>query len=134
MVSLSLSLLVNAFPSEMVTLSMFARRTLGLLDTGRDALVRLAPNRGTTDVEARSMKIEEVHFNHDTSSASADALSIRKNAAGGPIVAPEWKDGQIPQPAAYASAAIGNQVSIKARFSGGPLNGSREIRAIDACL
>ncbi len=80
------------------------------------------------------MKIEEVHFNHDTSSASADALSIRKNAAGGPIVAPEWKEGQTPQPAAYASAAIGNQVSIKARFSGGPLNGSREIRAIDAYL
>ncbi len=80
------------------------------------------------------MKIEEVHFNHDTSAASSDALNIRKNAAGGLIVAPEWKDGQSPQPAAYASAAIGNEVTIKCRFSGGPPNGSRKIRAIDAYL
>jgi hypothetical protein len=80
------------------------------------------------------VKIEEVHFNHDTSAASSDALNIRKNAAGGLIVAPEWKDGQSPQPAAYASAAIGNEVTIKCRFSGGPPNGSRKIRAIDAYL
>ena len=80
------------------------------------------------------MKIEEVHFNHDTSSASSDALNIRKNASGGPIVAPEWKSGQIPQPAAYASAAIGNQVAIKAKFSQGPSDGALQIRAIDAYL
>src|SRR5258708_26609872 len=92
------------------------------------------PCRGNSHQEARSVKIEEVHFNHDTSAASSDALNIRKNAAGGLIVAPEWKDGQSPQPAAYASAAIGNEVTIKCRFSGGPPNGSRKIRAIDAYL
>src|SRR5258707_14999074 len=78
------------------------------------------------------MKIEEVHFNHDTSSASSDALNIRKNASGGPIVAPEWKSGQIPKPPAYASAAIGIKVTIKANFWQAPANGARQIPGFDA--
>ena len=78
------------------------------------------------------MRVEEVHFNHDTSAATGDALNIRVNASGGPIIAPEWKRGTPPQPAAYAAAVLGAQVTIKARFSGGPADGSRRIRAIDA--
>jgi len=80
------------------------------------------------------VKIEEVHFNHDVTSASADALNIRKNAGGLPIQAPEWKDGQPPQPAAYAAAALGSQVTIRAKFSGGPPHRAVKIRAIDAYL
>lgn len=80
------------------------------------------------------MKIEEIHFNHDVTSASSDALNIRVNAGGAAIQAPEWKDGLAPLAAAYAAAALGLQVTIRARFSGGPPNGSRKIRAIDAYL
>jgi hypothetical protein len=77
------------------------------------------------------MKIEEVHFNHDLNAATSDALTICKNAAAmARITAPEWKAGQPSQPAAYASAALGAQVTIKAKFSGGPAEGVREIRAI----
>jgi len=78
------------------------------------------------------MHVEEVHFNHDTNSATSDALSIRKTASGDPIQAPEWKRGLTAQPAAYAAAALGANVTIKARFSGGPANEAREIRAVDA--
>jgi hypothetical protein len=77
------------------------------------------------------MQVEEVHFNHDPSGASADALIIRKGPGGSPIQAPEWRRGFTPQPAAYASAPLGATVTIKARFSGGPPNGSRRIRAVD---
>lgn len=80
------------------------------------------------------MRVEEVHFNHDPNAATADALNIRVNAAGTAIVAPEWKRGAVPKPAAYAIAPLGPQVTIKARFSDGPTEGSRRIRAIDAWL
>jgi len=79
------------------------------------------------------MKLDEVHFNHDINAATSDALTICKNAAAmARITAPEWKAGQTPQPAAYASAALGGQVTIKAKFSGGPADGVRKIRAISA--
>lgn len=79
------------------------------------------------------MKVEEIHFNHDVNSANSDAFNIRKNfAASGAIQAPEWKNGFPPQPAAYAVAALGNQVTIKAKFSGGPPGSTQKIRAIDA--
>jgi hypothetical protein len=80
------------------------------------------------------MRVEEVHFNHDTAAAVGDALNIRVNASGTPIQAPEWKRGFTAQPAAYAAAALGGQVTIKARFSGGPPDASRKIRAVDAWL
>ena len=80
------------------------------------------------------MKIDEVHFNHDQGSAAADALNIRWNQAGQPIVAPEWKDGQPPSPAAYARDALGSTVTIKARITGGPANATRKIRAVDPYL
>lgn len=78
------------------------------------------------------MRVEEVHFNHDVNSATSDALNIRKTASGNPIRAPEWKRGSQTQPAAYAAAALGAQVTIKARFSGGPSDAARKIRAVDA--
>ncbi|MEK6303607.1 MAG: hypothetical protein AABO41_23125 [Acidobacteriota bacterium] len=78
------------------------------------------------------MRVEEVHFNHDNNSATSDALNIRKNAKGDSIEAPEWKRGLPAQPAAYAAAALGAQVTIKARFSSGPANEARKIRAVDA--
>jgi hypothetical protein len=78
------------------------------------------------------MQVEEIHFNHDTGGASADALTIRKGPGGSPIQAPEWRRGFTPQPAAYASAALGPTITIKARFSGGPPGGTRQIRALDA--
>jgi hypothetical protein len=79
------------------------------------------------------MKVEEVHFNHDPSSASSDALTIRENGSPGTLIqAPEWRAGLAAKPAAYAAQALGSQVTIKARFSGGPPKGKVRIRAIDA--
>jgi hypothetical protein len=78
------------------------------------------------------MRIEEVHFNHDPAAATSDALTIRTSVTGLPIRAPEWRRGLPPQPIAYASARLGPTVKIRARFSGGPRNGARHIRAIDA--
>jgi hypothetical protein len=78
------------------------------------------------------MQVEEVHFNHQSGSAAADALTIRKGPGGSPIQAPEWRRGFTPLPAAYASAPLGSTVTIKARFSGGPPGGTRQIRARDA--
>lgn len=78
------------------------------------------------------MQVEEVHFNHDPSSISSDAITIRKNQAGNPIQAPEWKRGLPAQPAAYAAAPLSAAVTIKARFSGGKPDSSVKIRAVDA--
>ena len=80
------------------------------------------------------MRVEEIHFNHDESSASSDAFNLRHSASGQPIHAPEWKYGQTPQPAAYARAAISPPVTIRAQFRAGPQNGALRIRAIDAYL
>lgn len=77
------------------------------------------------------MKIDEVHFNHDTSSATSDAFNIRQNASGSAIVAPEWKDGNPSQPVAYARFELGPAVTIKARITGASPNASIKIRAID---
>ena len=78
------------------------------------------------------MQVEEVHFNHDPSSMSFDAITIRKSQSGNPIQAPEWKRGLPPQPAAYAAAPLGTTVTIKARFSGGKPDSAVKIRAVDA--
>ena len=78
------------------------------------------------------MRVEEVHFNHDPSAATHDALTIRTNATGTPITAPEWRRGFTPQAAAYASAPLSSPVTIRARFSGGPVSGTVKIRALDA--
>ncbi len=77
------------------------------------------------------MQVDEIHFNHDTTSASHDALTICRNGLSGAIVAPEWKRGFPSQPAAYARDALISPITIKAKFSGGPQNAARKIRAID---
>ena len=77
------------------------------------------------------MKIDEVHLNHDPNAATSDAFNIRQNASGSPIAAPEWKDGMLPKPAAYARSELGPNITIKARITGGPPNGTRKVRAID---
>jgi len=80
-----------------------------------------------------AMRVDEVHFNHDPDAATSDALTIRQDgAAGSLITAPEWRAGQPAKPAAYAAAALGAEVWIKVRFSGGPRDGKLRIRAIDA--
>jgi hypothetical protein len=79
------------------------------------------------------MQLEEVHFNHDTTSASGDAITICRDKSSGAIVAPEWRRAPVTrEPAAYARDAISGGVTIQARVSGGPPNGTRRIRAIDA--
>ena len=79
------------------------------------------------------MQVEEVHFNHDPSSAATDAMTICRDASSGAIVAPEWRRNPVKNdPAAYARDAITGPVTIKARFSGGPANATRRIRAVDA--
>src|SRR5260370_42544674 len=77
------------------------------------------------------MQLEEVYFNHDPAPAAHDAMTICRSGGGATIVAPEWQRGLPSQPAAYARDAIAGAVTIKARFSGGPQNGTRKIRAID---
>lgn len=79
------------------------------------------------------MQLEEVQFNHDPASANHDAFTICRDKSSGAIVAPEWRRTPFKrEPAAYARDAISGTVTIKARFSDGPANGTRKIRAIDA--
>ncbi len=79
------------------------------------------------------MQLEEVHFNHDPAAASGDAMTIAKDKASGAVTAPEWRRSPVKRdPAAYALGAIRGPVTIKARFSGGPIEGMRRIRAVDA--
>ena len=80
------------------------------------------------------MQIQEVFLNHDTSSASADALTIRQSASGAQIQAPEWRAGHTSQPAAYVARAPAGAMTIKARISGGLPGVTAEVRAVDAGL
>jgi hypothetical protein len=64
--------------------------------------------------------LEAVRFNHDPGSFSADALTIRVDAAR-PVHVPEWRRGETLQPAdspaAYVlSETAGGVLTIKARF------------------
>lgn len=85
-----------------------------------------------------ALRLEEIKFNHDSSSASVDAFNIRKNETEF-IEVPEWRRGMInpeDSPAAYALCETrGNTLTIQARFSceGDPV-GEVEIRAIDGRL
>jgi hypothetical protein len=79
------------------------------------------------------MQLEEVHFNHSPGTATGDAITICRDKLSGAIVAPEWKRSPVKrEPAAYARDAITGPVTIKAKFSGGPKNAARNVRAIDA--
>ena len=80
------------------------------------------------------MNVEEVHFNHDPSSAHADALTIKYGNTL-TVTAPEWRNGKS-YAVAYTLRAVSSTTLIKARFSGGPPNGTRQIsvrpRLLDA--
>jgi hypothetical protein len=77
------------------------------------------------------MTVAEIHFNHDTGSASNDAINLRLDGeAGSEIVAPEWVDGEPSQPMAYATEAITGPVTIKVKFKGGPVGEAVNIRAV----
>lgn len=67
-----------------------------------------------------AVRLDAVAFNHDSSSAATDALSLRKNATEF-VTVPEWRAGAstVPEdsPAAYAiSETQGNTITIRARF------------------
>ena len=78
------------------------------------------------------MIVAEIHFNHDTGSASNDAINLRRNARhGSQITAPEWANGGAQsRPVAYAIGAITGVVTIKVKFKGGPPGASLNIRAV----
>jgi hypothetical protein len=85
------------------------------------------------------LRLEEVMFNHDPSSATNDALNIRRNETDF-VTVPEWRRGitTTPEdsPAAYAiEETRGKTITIRARFScaegGTP---ELEVRALDARL
>ncbi|MGI8807980.1 MAG: hypothetical protein ACR2KK_09095 [Acidimicrobiales bacterium] len=84
-----------------------------------------------------SVDLLAIKFNHLPTSASGDALSIRRNATTA-VTVPEWRQGITTQPedspAAYAiSEVAGNTVTIQARFARGDAKlSSVEVRALDA--
>ena len=86
-----------------------------------------------------SVQLEAIKFNHDSASATHDALNLRRNATEFVIV-PEWQRGLSikpeDSPAAYALAETrGNTITIQAQFrrTDPGLQGV-QIRAIDPLL
>ena len=83
------------------------------------------------------VQLEAIAFNHDTSAATGDALTIRRNATQG-VTVPEWRRGlsATPEdsPAAYAKAAVaGNTLTIKVQLScTDPRLSTIKVRALDA--
>lgn len=83
-----------------------------------------------------SVVLKAIKFNHDSSSASGDALNIRRNAST-PVPVPEWQNGisvnPEDSPAAYSKASIGsNPVTVQVQLERtDPGLGSVEVRAID---
>lgn len=82
------------------------------------------------------IRLEAIKFNHDSSSATVDALNIRRDATTF-VTVPEWRHGvsAVPEdsPAAYSIAdTSGHTLTIQAQFSS-TWRKSREvqIRAID---
>jgi hypothetical protein len=83
-----------------------------------------------------SVSLEAIKFNHNTGSATADALNIRRNATQ-TVTVPEWRQGVSvnpeDSPAAYSIAdTTGHTITIQANFRRlDPALGSVEIRAVD---
>src|SRR2546429_6575755 len=83
-----------------------------------------------------SVWIEAIAFNHDQSTATHDALNLRRNASE-EVRLPEWQEGICfrpeDSPAAYSIADIhGHKITIKASFrSSNPNPHKLEIRAVD---
>ena len=83
-----------------------------------------------------SVLLEAIKFNHDTTSATTDALNIRKNATEF-VTVPEWRRGVSvspeDSPAAYAIRETqGNIITIQAKFRRtDPEIQTIEVRAMD---
>ena len=87
-----------------------------------------------------ALSIEAIKFNHDSSSATHDALNIRVNSTTF-VTVPEWQKGvsvnPSDSPAAYAIGAVGgNTITIQARFrlAPAPFPGPVSIRAVTVGL
>ncbi len=86
-----------------------------------------------------SVQLVAIKFNHDPSSATADAMNLRKNASEF-VTVPEWRRGVSvnpeDSPAAYALAQVrGHTVTIQAKFRRlRPELQRVEIRALDATI
>ncbi len=83
-----------------------------------------------------SVQLLAIEFNHDPTSATTDALTIRRNATTF-VTVPEWQRGVSvnpeDSPAAYALAQVrGHAVTIKAQFRATTPLTSVQIRALDA--
>lgn len=84
-----------------------------------------------------SVQLDSITFNHDSTSATADAINLRRNATE-PVIVPEWRHGATinpeDSPAAYAqNPTRGHTITIKARFHRTDANlRSVRIRAVDA--
>ena len=51
------------------------------------------------------MRVQQIHFNHDPTSASHDAINLI-HAGNGDLGLPEWSDGLMRRPVAYAKSEI----------------------------
>lgn len=82
------------------------------------------------------VRLEAIKFNHDSSSATTDALNIRRDATSF-VSVPEWEKGTstAPEdsPAAYAiEASQGNTLTVQARFTNLSEDAREvEVRAVD---
>ena len=67
-----------------------------------------------------ALRIESISFNHDPSSTTTDALTIRRNQVDD-VQVPEWIAGMSrpeDSPAAYSISQLqNNRLTVKARFS-----------------
>jgi hypothetical protein len=85
------------------------------------------------------IRVETIAFNHDPTSATNDALNIRRNASSW-VPVPEWQRGSSinpeDSPAAYARArAQGRTLTVQATFtSDDPELASAQVRAVDNVL
>jgi hypothetical protein len=85
------------------------------------------------------VELESIHLNHDPTSRTTGAFSIRRNEKC-PIVRPEWQKGRSLRPedapAAYSYTDVENkQITIKAEFScSDTRNTSLRVRARDGHL
>jgi len=86
-----------------------------------------------------SVVLEAIKFNHDPTSATSDALNIRRNATQF-VTVPEWQRSISINPedslAAYSIRETrGNTITIQAKFSRtNPKIQAAEVRAVDAIV
>jgi hypothetical protein len=82
-----------------------------------------------------AITLEAIKFNHDSSSASNDALNLRRNATDF-VPVPEWQRGVSvnpeDSPAAYSiQDTQGQTLTIKARFHRDSVTKAVQVRALD---